>query len=293
MSKCDWDTKGFTTGQVNQIQATDDKTTSQHFPHILIVEDNFIALKLLETLLKQGGCEFTSTMDAENALDLIKKSKFDLIITDIGLPGMSGIELAIYIRNWEKDNNQKAIPIVGLTAHCLASSAYECIEAGMSQVFTKPMTPTILTGILSELVTTTKENEYSKVIETKDKFSKELFLALEQFPLFDSHQGINHLGSIELLKESLELMMNELPLEQIKIQQAYEASAWESLGETILRMRSSAIYCGTARLQYTCQYLQINQKAGDTTYFNTLYHHLLEVIESTQQSIKAWLNQQK
>ncbi|STX37841.1 response regulator [Legionella feeleii] len=280
--------KGFTIKQ-----ETDDKTTSQHFPHVLLVEDNTIALRLLETLLKQAGCEFTSTMNAENGFDLIKKSKFDLIITDIGLPGMSGIELAIYIRDWEKDNNQKATPIVGLTAHCLASSAYECIEAGMSQVFTKPMTPTILTGILSELVTTTKENQHSNVIETKDKFSKEIFLALEQFSLLDSNQGINNLGSIELLRESLELMMSELPLEKIKIQQAYEASAWESLGDTILRMRSSAIYCGTARLQYACQYLQINQKAGDTTNFNTLYHHLLEVIETTQQSIKDWLNQQK
>lgn len=270
---------------------TIDKSALSH--HILLVEDNRIALRLLENLIKGAGCEFTSTTDAEDAFNLVKKDKFDLIITDIGLPGMSGIELAIYIRNWERENHQKPIPIVGLTAHCLASSAFECIEAGMSHVFTKPMTAPVLSDILSDLLIPAKNHELLAPSEVNVHFSSEPFLTSEEHSLFDLNQGINNLGSMSLLRESLSLMVEELPLALSKIQQAYNAGDWVSIGEITHRMRSSAIYCGTKRLQYACQSMQIHLKAEDGLNLNPLYHELIEIITHTQQRIKAWLSQHK
>lgn len=266
---------------------------SHQLPHILLVEDNLIALRLLETLIEGAGCKFTSTMDAEHAFDLVKKDRFDLIISDIGLPGMSGIELTIYIRNWEKESKQWAIPIVGLTAHCLASSAFECIEAGMNHVFTKPMTALVLSDILSDLLPPPKSNELPAPAEVNEPFLSESRYALEKHSLFDINQGINNLGSMALLRESLSLMMDELSLALVKIQQGYKTGDWGLIGEITLRMRSSAIYCGTVRLQYVCQSVQIHLNSSNTMNLNSLYPQLIEVIDHTQQTLNRWLGQQK
>lgn len=118
-------------------------------PHILLVEDNKIALIMLENLIGQAGCRFTSVMDGETALDLAKKESFNLIITDIGLPGLSGIDLTYQLRLFENDSNKKPVLVIGLTGHTEEKINQACLQAGISQVFTKPLTPDNLATIKS------------------------------------------------------------------------------------------------------------------------------------------------
>lgn len=112
---------------------------SHEAPVILLVEDNLIALRFVETIVAQAGCRFISAIDGEKAFELAKNDIFDLIITDIGLPGISGIELTYLIREWEKSLNRTGIPIIGLTAHDLGESEGKCLQSGMNQVFSKPL----------------------------------------------------------------------------------------------------------------------------------------------------------
>ncbi|KTC84664.1 MULTISPECIES: response regulator [Legionella] len=112
---------------------------SNEAPLILLVEDNLIALRCVETIASQAGCRFISAMNGENALELAKNDFFDLIITDIGLPGISGIELTYLIREWEKSLQKAEVPIIGLTAHDLGESEGKCLQAGMNKVISKPI----------------------------------------------------------------------------------------------------------------------------------------------------------
>ncbi|KTD24168.1 response regulator [Legionella maceachernii] len=113
--------------------------TSSDTPLILLVEDNPVALRFVESIVSQAGCRFLSAMDGERALALVKTVMFDLIITDLGLPGISGIELTYLIREWEKSLEKSPIPIIGLTAHTLQDSEGKCLQAGMSKVIHKPL----------------------------------------------------------------------------------------------------------------------------------------------------------
>ncbi|WP_133128701.1 PAS domain-containing hybrid sensor histidine kinase/response regulator [Legionella nagasakiensis] len=117
---------------------------------LLLVEDNLLALKILENFISQFGCKYSSVMDGEQALELAKKEPFDLIITDIGLPGLSGYELTQRIRNWELINHRKTTPIVGLTAHAFNEAYNESISAGMNELYTKPLTPELMKTILAK-----------------------------------------------------------------------------------------------------------------------------------------------
>lgn len=120
-------------------------------PHLLLVEDNLIALKVIEIMVKGAGYTFSSAEDGEKALWLAQSIDFDLIITDIGLPGISGYELTQHIRDWEKSQNKPPIPILGLTGHALEAVKQECMDSGMNKVYAKPITQAVLKEITSYL----------------------------------------------------------------------------------------------------------------------------------------------
>lgn len=110
------------------------EASSTNSQSILIIEDNPVALRIAESLIQQLGFRYRSATNAEEALILIEQYHFDLVLTDLGLPGMSGQELAVLIR---KQN--KSISIIGLTAHATEKIKEECFLAGINYVLTKPL----------------------------------------------------------------------------------------------------------------------------------------------------------
>ncbi len=119
----------------------------ENAPEILVVEDNIIALNVAQTLVSQAQCNPTPASDGETALELVKTQHFDLILSDIGLPGISGIELAQQIRQFEKETNKKSVPIVAITGHAEGKIHNECSAAGINEVFIKPIRPEIQASI--------------------------------------------------------------------------------------------------------------------------------------------------
>ena len=104
---------------------------------ILIVEDNPVSLTLLKQLLKAHGYEVLGTPEGLEALDLAREEQPDLILMDIRLPDISGLEVT---RLLKRDDSTKTIPIIAVTA--LASPDYERrgLESGCDAYIPKPIT---------------------------------------------------------------------------------------------------------------------------------------------------------
>ena len=129
-----------------------DQHSVHHIPHLLLIEDNHIALNIIEQITHHAGYKYTSAMDAESALKLVKTQSFDLIITDLGLPGMSGTELTQKIRSWEISIHHTHVPIIGLTAHAQKNIKTQCLNSGMQDAFSKPMDLNTLQTIVMKYV---------------------------------------------------------------------------------------------------------------------------------------------
>lgn len=100
--------------------------------------------------------------NGEDAWQAIQTNSYDLLLTDIRMPGLDGIELTRRIRALERDIDRPRMFIIGLSAHALEEVANECIEAGMDDFMSKPANPeTILTTILA----TTKHSNRGDVTE--------------------------------------------------------------------------------------------------------------------------------
>ena len=104
---------------------------------ILVVEDNPVSLTLLKQLLKAHGYEVLGTLEGLQALDLAREEQPDLILMDIRLPDINGLEVT---RLLKQDDRTKAIPIIAVTA--LASPEYERkgLESGCDAYIPKPIT---------------------------------------------------------------------------------------------------------------------------------------------------------
>lgn len=107
--------------------------------HILVAEDEPVNQEVIKALLGEIGCEFTIVSNGLEVLDILSKQEFDLILMDVNMPELNGIETTKRIRQNEK-KTKAHIPIIALTAHALRELKEESILVGMDDYLTKPIT---------------------------------------------------------------------------------------------------------------------------------------------------------
>ncbi|MXV15163.1 ATP-binding protein [Hufsiella ginkgonis] len=105
--------------------------------HILLAEDNKLNVLLAKTILKKWNMTYDVAYNGMEALELCKMNHYDLVLTDIQMPEMTGIELAKEIRQLS-DKSKSGIPIVALTANVLKEDHDKYIAAGINDVALKP-----------------------------------------------------------------------------------------------------------------------------------------------------------
>ncbi|MDP8997506.1 MAG: response regulator [Pseudomonadota bacterium] len=103
---------------------------------ILIVEDNELNMKLFNDLLESHGYRVVQTRDGLSALDLARQHKPDLILMDIQLPEVSGIEVTKWLK---EDDELKAIPVIAVTAFAMKGDEQKIREGGCEAYISKPI----------------------------------------------------------------------------------------------------------------------------------------------------------
>jgi len=109
--------------------------------HILLAEDNPVNALLIRELLRRRGHTMREVTTGTAAVAAMEEESFDLLLTDIHMPGMDGIDAAKAIRANEEKQRRRRTPIVALTADALETGKRACQEAGMDGFLTKPVDP--------------------------------------------------------------------------------------------------------------------------------------------------------
>jgi two-component system sensor histidine kinase/response regulator len=110
---------------------------------VLLVEDNIVNQRVAAGLLARRGHDVTIAQHGEEALALLAKDRFDVVLMDLQMPVMSGIEATHAIRVRESGSGEH-IRIVAMTAHAMDGDRERCMEAGMDGYLAKPIDPTRL-----------------------------------------------------------------------------------------------------------------------------------------------------
>ena len=106
---------------------------------VLIVEDNELNMKLFQDLLEAHGFQTLQTRDGKQALKMAQEHRPDLIIMDIQLPEVSGLEVTGWIKN---DENIKHIPIIAVTAFAMKGDEEKMRKGGCEAYIAKPISVT-------------------------------------------------------------------------------------------------------------------------------------------------------
>ncbi len=120
---------------------------------ILVVEDNPVIMELVRTLLTSFGYGYTGAEDGFEALKAVKESDFDLILLDIQLPGMDGLEV---LKRLKEDPDTGNIPVIALTAHAMYGDEQKFLKAGCSGYVSKPIDIPAFKVLLEKLLPDTK-----------------------------------------------------------------------------------------------------------------------------------------
>ncbi|MDH3585364.1 MAG: response regulator, partial [Phycisphaerae bacterium] len=118
---------------------------------ILVAEDNRVNQMLARRILEKEGHQVTLAGNGQEAIDTLASQDFDLILMDVQMPEMDGIEAASTIRRQEGDTGRR-IPIIAATAHAMKGDREACLQAGMDRYVTKPIRPDKLFQAMEELV---------------------------------------------------------------------------------------------------------------------------------------------
>ena len=125
---------------------------------VLVVDDERDAGELLRVMLARCGAEITTALSAEEALAEMRRTRFDLLVSDVGMPGADGYELIRRVRLLPARDGGR-IPAVALTAYARAEDRLRALRAGYQMHVAKPVEPSELLAVMASLAGRSRAGE--------------------------------------------------------------------------------------------------------------------------------------
>lgn len=121
-------------------------STGAHTAHqrVLVVDDNAVNVLVVQRMLEQWGYETLTASDGKQAIEAWQEHQPDIILMDLQMPTMDGVEAAQHIRREELDQQRPPVPILALTADAQSDTKESALQAGMVDVIVKPVDPDLL-----------------------------------------------------------------------------------------------------------------------------------------------------
>ena len=163
---------------------------------ILLVEDNQMNQELAVSLLNSVGLTAMIATNGKEALDMLKKDAFDLVLMDIQMPIMDGLTATREIRARE-DEYFKKVPILAMSARAFQKDTEECLEAGMNAHIVKPIDPTILYEEMAKFLPVAAEtpNVGKSEVSELSQDDKEFLAYFQKVKDFDAESGLYHVNN--------------------------------------------------------------------------------------------------
>lgn len=140
---------GGGSGQAHE-KALSDQTfkVKEHMPRALVVDDAPDVVEMLAMLLRRSGYEVVAASSAPDALNAAQDGLFDVVVSDIGMPGMDGYELALALRALP---DYASVPMIALTGFAMYADRDRALAAGFNAFLTKPINPMVLVELIESL----------------------------------------------------------------------------------------------------------------------------------------------
>ncbi len=233
---------------------------------ILLAEDNITNQQVAVGILKKLGLRVDAVANGAEAVKALETLPYDLVLMDVQMPVMDGLEATMQIRNLKSAVLNHHIPIIAMTAHAMQGDRERCLDAGMNDYVTKPVDPPVLTEALEKWLprktATKKEQPFGKLEDTPPVSDQE-----PEAPVFDKAGMMARLMDDEdLARTVIEAFLDDLP-KQIEALRGYlemgDATSAERQAHTI---KGASANLGGEALRAVAFEMEKAGKAGNLEY---------------------------
>ncbi|NPB09924.1 MAG: response regulator [Thermodesulfobacteria bacterium] len=266
------------------------RAASAEAPHkplrakVLVVEDNLINLEYCVSALELLGCEVKTAETGRQALEILEKESFDLVLMDCQMPEMDGYEATKRLREMEEKTGKHTV-VIALTAHALKGDRERCLAAGMDDYLSKPFTIDQLRAVLEKWLK--GREDAARTEEQREE---------EEHPVFDPEQLKNfevpgRPDDKSLLKKMLTLYLSRAPelLEEIK------TAATKGLSEELHRaahsLKSNCAMMGAMRMAEVARKLEFAAAEGRKEEWASLIERLEKEFEIVKPHLEKVLSE--
>ena len=228
--------------------------------HILVAEDNEINQMLIRENLKRWNFSFEIVDTGIAALEALQKNSFDVVLMDLQMPEMGGVEATTIIRNEFKEP-LRSVPIIALTAYALREDRDRCLSAGMNDYVSKPFSPETLLEKLTRHVTKYRIALQEPESVKEDEQPKLEHVSVDQINLFTR-------GNDTLQKALINKTVSQADQIMETLRTMTKGENWTDLFAEVHRLKPNVSLMGMMRIEPLIR--EINEDLRHKEHLDTL-----------------------
>ncbi len=226
---------------------------------ILVAEDNLMNRKYVKRVLKKWDLQFDFAVNGKESVDMAMATKYDLILMDLQMPLMNGIEAARQIRALKNPNQNT--PIIALTASGMTEQKNQAAEVGMNEFVTKPFVPNDLLLIITRYMQEANQEDVSKV--GIKKYTESQVEIIDYHPQLDTTYLKTVYGEDwEYAADMFVTFKEEILPNFEKIMPLIEEEKWEQVYQVAHKVKPSLLMIGLTNLHDKVQEIEAMAKTA-------------------------------
>ena len=251
---------------------------------ILLAEDNLVNQRLAVRLLEKQGHSVTVAANGKEALGALERDAFDVVLMDVQMPEMDGLEATRQIRDRESagrsfrvprsDFRIRRVPIIAMTAHAMKGDRERCLATGMDGYVSKPIRPDELLEAIESLVAEESDSEEATAGDGRGEVN------------FDRDRALGVVGGdAELLDELVSLFLGDYPRLVSEIEQTISNGDAQGLMRAAHTLKGTIGTFGTKGAFNAALKLETIGRDGNLQGADTVFAHLQEELLNLEQQL--------
>ena len=268
--------------QPHKAACEDAPKESDMFPglFVLLVEDTVANQKAATWMLEKFGCRVDIAVNGLEALRLINETSYTIVLMDVHMPEMDGIEASREIRRMEGDGPR--IPIIAMTASAMSGDRERCLEAGMDDYISKPVARDKLIEALQKWGKTKKTETGEKVVIQAPLYNDEeaVFNYKEALSRYD--------GDTEILKSIINVYLEDTEERLKNMAPALKEKDSRTITHIAHSIKGGAAYIGADVMRNTAGEIEEASKKGGLENIEPLMNKIKQDFNTFSQTIKNY-----
>jgi signal transduction histidine kinase/DNA-binding response OmpR family regulator len=266
-----------------------DETTADIYRfncRVLVAEDNLTNQIVVRGMLELFGCTVALAANGREAVRMVREKQYDIIFMDCQMPELDGYSATVKIREFERENKKKPLPIIALTAHVMSGDRERCLNTGMDDYLGKPLQQNQLLSVLEKWVPEARREQAVSTGMGMDDGADQPHGKRFDPAVFENYRRMQQPDRPDIIVEIIRSYLNGAHLLLQSMTEAVHSGDTEALWQAAHTLKSSNSSVGALKMAVLCNELETRGREGDLEHCERLLDELTEELPYIEKQLK-------